>query len=280
MMRIIAVAVLLLTVTPSADSQPLTISGIPIYGIADNGELYWRFHQGAHNGSPAWTGQGRSVKVGSGWNEGRFVLKGSGRGREGIIYRIASNGDLYWYRHIGHTNGTANWAGPNKIGSGWQRMRLVFAAGEGIIYAVHSNGDLLWYRHRGYRSGRIDWANQADAARVGVGWNNMRLVFSGGRGIIYAVDPRGDLYWYRHTGYTDGRFAWANNAEGTRIASGWNDVASAFSGGDGVIYVLKRDGNLYWYNHSGFSTGAAAWANQSGNRIGARATWGGMVRIF
>jgi hypothetical protein len=50
------------------------------------------------------------------------------------------------------------------------------------------------------------------------------------------------------------------------------------SRGDGVIYVLKRDGNLYWYNHTGFTTGAVTWSSPTGNQIGTG--WGEMVRIF
>jgi len=241
--------------TGTTTGGPLTVAGVPLYGIADNGDLYWYFHQGAHNGSAAWANGGQRVKVGTGWNEGLRVFKGSPRGAEGIVYRVDSRGDLYWYRHDGRLTGSTNWAASKKVGNGWQGARLGFAAGNGVVYLINREGDLLWYRHLGYLNGSPVWANGGNGSKVGNGWGGMRLVFSGGKGIIYAIDGRGDLFWYRHTGYTNGSFNWSNGASGVKVGSGWNDAASAFSGGDGVIYVLKRDGNLYWYNHTGFSAG-------------------------
>lgn len=285
MKRIIAVAVLMIATVTAALGQvgtttggPLTVAGVPIYGIADNGFLYWYFHQGAHNGSALWANGGQRVKVGEGWNEGLNVFKGSPRGDEGVIYRVDSKGDLYWYRHNGHATGSPNWEGAKKVGNGWQGARIAFAAGSGFVYVIDKNGDLLWYRHLGYLNGREEWANQATGAKVGVGWGDVRLAFAGGNGVIYAIDRKGDLYWYRHTGYLDGKFSWANGAKAMKIGNGWNDAASAFSGGNGLIYAMKRDGNLYWYQHTGFSTGAATWAPGTGNRIGTG--WEEMVRIF
>lgn len=257
---------------------PLTVAGVPIYGITDTGDLNWYFHQGAHNGSAVWANGGQPVKVGNGWNEGRGVFKGDPHGSDGVIYRVDSKGDLLWYKHTGHSVGAPTWAGPNKVGNGWGDSRIVFGAGRGIMYAIAKNGDLLWFHHAGYDSGTESWDNGGNAAKVGAGWNDVRLAFAGGNGIIYAVDRKGDLFWYHHLGATDGKFSWTNNAQPTKVGNGWNEVADAFSGGDGVIYALKRDGNLYWYDHSGFRTGAATWTPGTGNRIGTG--WGSSVRIF
>ena len=287
MRRIVAAAAAVLVLAAFVAAQervgtttggPLTVAGVPVYAIVDNGDLQWYFHQGAFNGSASWAGRGQGVKVGNGWNEGLRVFKGSPRGAEGIVYRVDSRGDLYWYRHNGHHTGSSSWAETKKVGSGWQGARLAFAAGDGVIYMINREGDLLWYRHLGYLNGSAQWANGGNISKVGNGWGGMRLAFSGGKGVIYAIDGKGDLYWYRHTGYTNGSFNWSNGASGVKVGSGWNDAASAFSGGDGLIYVLKRDGNLYWYNNTGFATGAATWSSPTGNRIGTG--WGGFVRIF
>lgn len=286
MNRVILLAVLIIAAAPLALGQPgttttgppLTSAGVPIYGIGDNGDLYWYFHQGAHNGSALWANRGQKVKVGNGWNEGRMVFKGHPHGSDGVIYRVDSRGDLYWYNHRGHATGSQNWIEGRKVGSGWQDARMGFAAGNGVVYLVHKNGDLYWYRHQGYGNGSAVWANGGTGKKVGAGWGNARLGFAGGNGSVYLVHKNGDLYWYRHLGQADGSFSWANNAQPTKVGSGWNDAASAFSGGDGVIYVLKRDGNLYWYNHSGFVTGAATWSSSTGNRIGT--DWAALVRIF
>jgi len=285
--RTIALAVILLARATFAHSQvgtttgePLTVAGVPIYGISENGDLNWYFHQGArtHQGAALWANRGQPVKVGNGWNEGRMVFKGDSHGNDGVIYRVDSRGDLYWYDHVGQATGTAEWREGRKVGNGWQGARLGFAGGNGVVYLIDQKGDLYWYRHLGYRSGTAEWANGGTGAKVGVGWGGARLAFAGGNGVIYMIDRQGDLYWYRHTGHTDGTFRWANNATGIKVGNGWNEAAVAFSGGDGLIYALKRDDNLYWYDHTGFQTGAATWGAGTGNQIGTG--WQSMVRIF
>ncbi|HET7230886.1 MAG TPA: tachylectin-related carbohydrate-binding protein [Longimicrobium sp.] len=287
MKRIVGLAVLMLLARASLSPAqvgtttggPLTVEGIPIYGIGENGDLNWYFHQGArtHDGAALWANRGQAVRVGNGWNEGRMVFKGDPHGSDGVVYRVDSRGDLYWYRHVGHATGSSEWVQGRKVGNGWQNARLGFAAGNGEVYLVAANGDLYWYRHLGYRTGTAEWANGGTGRKVGVGWGNARFVFAGGGGVIYMIDRAGDLYWYRHTGHGDGTFAWTSN-HGMKVGNGWNEAVSAFSGGDGLIYALKRDGNLYWYNHTGFGTGAATWGAGTGNRIGTG--WESMVRIF
>jgi hypothetical protein len=81
-------------------------------------------------------------------------------GGEGVIYAVADNGDLLWYRHDGRGDGSSAWAGEGrKVGSGWN-FKQVFSGGEGVIYAVTDNGDLLWYRHDGRGDGSSAWAGE------------------------------------------------------------------------------------------------------------------------
>jgi Tachylectin len=46
-------------------------------------------------------------------------------------------------------------------------------------------------------------------------------VFSGGDGILYAVQDNGDLLWYRHDGWRDGSFTWAAGS-GKRVGTRWS----------------------------------------------------------
>src|SRR6266487_3651016 len=84
-----------------------------------------------------------------------------------------------------------------------------------------SGGDLRWYLHLGREDGSFRWEGPK---KVGTGWGNFKHIFSGGDGIIYAVDPiveasvhvtggttpasGGNLWWYRHVGREDGSFGW------------------------------------------------------------------------
>ena len=77
---------------------------------------------------------------------------------------------------------------------------------------VSSHGTRRWHLQMG------------GAEKVGTGWGGFKHVFSGGNGIVYAIDPvvearlnlsggttpasGGDLWWYRHVGWEDGSFRW------------------------------------------------------------------------
>ena len=262
----------------TAPSEPLTVAGVPIYGISENGNLNWYFHQGAHNGTTLWT-KAQGTPVGSGWNEGLRVFKGDPTGQDGVIYRVNSQGELYWYKHLGHATGAASWIEGKKVGHGWKDARIAFGAGNGIIYVINSQGDLLWFRHLGFASGEATWENGGIGSKVGVKWGGARFAFSGGEGVIYSIDSKGNLFWYRHEGYQVGTFAWSKAGKPIQVGNGWNEAVSVFSGGQGLIYAMKADGGLYWYNHTGYGTGEGTWTPPgTGNRIGTG--WQDLVRIF
>ncbi len=83
---------------------------------------------------------------------------------------------------------------------------------------------------------------------VPAGWGQLKQVFSGGDGIIYAVTPvveaslpsgigpgmgghpasGGDLMWARHLGREDGSFRWEGPMK--KVGTGWGDLQQIFSG--------------------------------------------------
>lgn len=150
-----------------------------------------------------------------------------------------------------------------------------------LLYAINAQGDLTWYRHLGREDGSFRWDNPA---KVGTGWDKFEHVFSGGGGIIYAIEPAspaapfhgrpsasgGRLLWYRHLGRDDGSVEWDGpHAVGT----GWSGFERVFSGGNGVIYAVKphvdavihangestpaSGGDLMWYRHLGREIGTS-----------------------
>jgi hypothetical protein len=63
-------------------------------------------------------------KVGSGWDFAH-VFGGGG----GIVYAVAFDGDLFWYRHEGRNNGTPRWANNGtgrRIGNGWNFEHVLY----------------------------------------------------------------------------------------------------------------------------------------------------------
>ncbi|MFN0122355.1 MAG: hypothetical protein ACKV2V_17815, partial [Blastocatellia bacterium] len=234
-----------------------------------------------------------------------------------FVYAIGPDHKLSWYNHTGGANGAFAWQGPHEVGRGWD-FKHVFSGGDGIIYAIERNveatahvtgkptpasgGNLLWFRHVGQADGSFKWEGPR---RVGTGWGHFEHVFYGGNGIIYAIEPHvpalanmtgkptpasgGNLLWFRHTGRENGRFTW----EGPKKAgSGWSGFEHAFSGGDGVIYLIEpiveatfhvtgrptpaSGGNLRWYRHRGHADGSFNW--EGPRKVGNG--WAGFRKAF
>jgi hypothetical protein len=246
-------------VTPIVPASLATGIGQGMRGQpASGGDLMWYHHLGWDDGSFRWDGP---KKVGIGWGDFKQLFSGG----DGIIYGVtpivpaslptgigpgmrghaASGGDLLWYRHVGREDGSFQWEGPKKVGTGWGDFKQLFSGGDGIIYGVTpivptslptgigpgmrgnpaSGGDLLWYRHVGREDGSFQWEGPK---KVGTGWGDFKHLFCGADGIIYAVANNDDLMWYRHDGRADGSFRWATNSGG-KVGNGWN-VTDVFSG--------------------------------------------------
>ena len=201
--------------------QVIPGGGNILYSIASTGTLRWYRHNGAQTGAGlnapgAWSGP---TEVGSGWQNFKQVFSGS----DGILYAIAQDGTLKWYRHTGYSDGSATWEGPKNVGTGWQNFKEVFGMGDGIIYAIAGDGKLKWYKHTGVRDGTMAWEGPKD---VGTGWQNFKQVFGAGNGVIYAIAGDGILKWYKHTGYRDGSFNWEGPKD---IGTGWQGFSKVVS---------------------------------------------------
>ncbi len=145
------------------------------------------------------------------------------------------------------------------------------------IYAVMGSGNLRWYRHTGFLVGTPDWA-PGSFGTVSHGWNSLSHVFSDGRGYLYGVKSNGELVWYNHNGFQTGSADWAQGS-GKTIGYGWaTDTKAVFSGGEGIIYLLKNNGDLFWYRHLGYRDGKEEWAANSGVKVGSG--WNDYICVF
>jgi Tachylectin/Trypsin len=207
-----------------------------------------------------------------------------------FIYGIDARGMLQWYRHDGAKSGagfqTAGaWQGARVVGRGWDEVKQVFPGGGDVIYAILADGTLRWYEHKGFNIGA--GFESADSwgppKNVGRGWDGLVDVFSGGEGVIYAVQPDGTLKWYRHLGYQTGQGfetpgSWAKSRS---VGRGWSGYKHVFSGGQGVIYVIADDGTLKWFRHKAYLTGEGletpgAWEGPKNVGRG----WGDVAQVF
>lgn len=137
----------------------------------------------------------------------------------------------------------------------------IIVCDDGLIYNRTADGSLKWYKHINQKTGDDAWANAGSGVEVGNGWGSYRKILCAAPGILYAIDNKGNLVWYNHVGHRSGNQDWANSGNGVVVGNGWGDYDSIFQGGDGVIYALKRNGELYWYRHNGWKAGNQDWAN-------------------
>lgn len=216
------------------------------------GNLYWYRHKGWQNGSQDWGDGGRLVGEG-GWQEYKSVFASS----DGAMYAIDWDGNLWWDRYqTGQTGGGDGWSGRSLVGEGgWAAYKSVFATAKGILYAVDWDGNLYWYRHQGWQTGTNEWGKGRQLVGEG-GWQEYTSVFATSDGVLYAITPDGDLYWYQHKGWETGTNEWAEKGRQLVGQDGWQAFRSVFATGDGVLYAVTHEGNLYWYKHEDWQTGA------------------------
>lgn len=122
-----------------------------------------------------------------------------------------------------------------------------------VVYGLRSDGGLIW-RRISTETGVGTLSSVQASKPVGRGWNTFSGVFSTGEGVVYGVNPNGELVWYRHKNNLarDEEPQWESRV----VGQGWNGFKTIFSPGLGVIYAIKPNGDLVWYRHKAYLTGA------------------------
>ena len=72
-----------------------------IYGVQNDGTLYWYRHKGWLKGENNWVSL-NGKKIGDGW-----IFDQIFSGSDGLIYGVHNDGTLHWYRHKGWLSGAA-----------------------------------------------------------------------------------------------------------------------------------------------------------------------------
>lgn len=190
----------------------------------------------------------------------------------------------------------------------WSKCRPVGSESCIRPIAVHEFGHALGFAHEHNRTDRTEdcrddaqgtdgdwWVTGYDANSImnycNPVWNNggalseldkygVRFLY-GGSGymtdpVVYTINPRNQLLWYKHTGYVNGTPEWASGV-GSKVGDGW-DFSFVVNDGDGHIYAVNKNNELLWYNHLGFHDGKYEWSDKSGTVVGSG--WGDIKGVF
>lgn len=132
---------------------------------------------------------------------------------------------------------------------------------DGTVYSLSVTGTLFWYRYNEQRTGSQEWANNGRGIPVGYGWDELQSITCVDSGIFYAINRNGELLYYRHIDWQTGKGEWSNRGSGRIIGRGWGNYRSILGGGEGIIYAIKKNGELAWYRHNGWKSGREDWEN-------------------
>jgi hypothetical protein len=176
------------------------------------------------------------------------------------------------------------------IGAKFGIMEMVDVPDE-MAYSEDEFRRFIVERSPALAAGIVDWFKHGQALAptpgtprlrgpiaTAVDWNKYSIVTAAvGSPVVYAMEPNGDLYWFRHDGYRSGAADWRRSRE--RIGNGWNSFDTIVAGENGVIYGRFPDGRLRWHRHLGHTDGSISWAEARVVREASEG-WGNFIRIF
>ncbi|NKB21505.1 MAG: hypothetical protein GKS01_13510 [Alphaproteobacteria bacterium] len=114
------------------------------------------------------------------------------------------------------------------------------------IFMVKPRGELVMYTRNRLVETLYGWRQQS--VKIGSGWRKQfkNKIFLGNPGEFYGIQPNGYLLYY---GFNFKRNKWALTEK--KIGTGWNQFRQVFGGGKGVIYAIRKNGDLLAYRHDG-----------------------------
>jgi hypothetical protein len=258
-----------------SDSRAEPGSTVEIYRIKaapEQGVLEWHKHLDAITAETETEGLAGPSFVGDGWDKYQTIIPAIG---SPVVYAMEPNGDLWWFRHDGFRDGSPRWTkSAERIGNGWTVFDKIIAGEDGVIYGRYPDGRLRWYRHLGHADGSRVWAQDRDVRQAADGWGRFTDIFAGSGGVLYGIEPNGDLRWHKHEGYLTGENSWA--PEVPRVGNGWGNLKGVLSAGRGIIYAIWPTGELVRYNHFGHQTGE----NRHANSVVIDTGWQDSRRVF
>ncbi|WIN00260.1 tachylectin-related carbohydrate-binding protein [Actinoplanes oblitus] len=144
--------------------------GTYFYTIDTAGTLYRHIYEGLPGEGGQWS-RDSGTRIGVGWDF-TYVTADT----LNVFWGVKPNGDLYWYRYSGPTNGDiTGWQGGTVVGTGWlggtYGYQTVQSAGAGGLYMIDRNGDLRWNKELNYWVGEPTWQYPTGGGRIlGPGW--------------------------------------------------------------------------------------------------------------
>jgi hypothetical protein len=201
-----------------------------------------------------------------------------------VGYGITASGALAEHAYCTEANSptvVGGQASSQLAPAGWWLGGPVFSSGvseyggghqAAAIYQVAPDGRLLWYTDAGEHH-----LGTASAVGAAFGdWRRYRSLFSPGAGLIYGIDPSGQLLRWQHDGYTFGYDTWTGPVA----------VAHGFTGREAISGVTDDDARPFFgtdpasphtVTYWGADGHVAAREPVLGSPLAAAPSWGGAI---
>ncbi len=187
---------------------------------------------------------------GAGWapNSGAIIRTGLPPGNlfggsNGVLY-LVTDGKVLWFKDQSN-QGKSDWA-PNSgatifyFGTVGEIYSSVIPGGDGVIYAIDGQSNLRWFRNWA-DDGTSTWNATNSGAVIWPGflqtWSG--TLIPGGDGVIYLLDGRGHLSWFRDCANNGSQQPDPNS--GMQVMSGLpltSEGPLVWAAANGVFYVL------------------------------------------
>ncbi|MCF2528715.1 N,N-dimethylformamidase beta subunit family domain-containing protein [Yinghuangia soli] len=224
-------------------TQVLAADDGQLFGLRGDGTLVWSKYTLSNwdTGEGTWHPNTNNV-IHQGFGHFAYIFGG----RQGVIYAVDADGDIYWFRYLAGDGSTSPgaWADNgvgSRIATGRRDYDLHFADLDGVIYGVRHGGSLDWFRYLAGdgSNGPGAWANGGTAIPIGRGWEwGTTVERFADAGVFYCVwidradpaRPDHELRWYRlanwRTVHLDGRPVWTS-AHGVLVGTGFTTCRTA-----------------------------------------------------
>lgn len=218
-----------------------------LFGLKPNGDLIWyRYVVSDWNTGAGYWAAGSGSRIGTGFN----TFSRLAGGYDGVIWGVAGNGDLHYYRYMrtDGSTGSGAWVSKGKVGSGFQHLSDIVGDSSGVLYGMA--GKLRWYRYDGSK-----WVT-GSGKEIGNGWaeTTQKTALCAGSGALYRVQldketvPNLDdkLLAYRLTTWTNAGTqggAWYSGS-GRQIGSGFTVEATAALQGYATTLDVRQGGTV------------------------------------
>ncbi len=144
------------------------------------------------------------------------------------------------------------------------KLHAVYAAPTPVaVYGIDADTNVLnWYGHKMFHRPH-SWLNAGRPREIGSGWHMIAHALGGFRGDIFAIDWRGDLFFYEHQDPTRGAKSWSSWS-GVPLEQNfgrfyWPHLLEkapryhVFSNPSrNILYGVQADGRLLAYRFRGF----------------------------